>query len=84
MQKRKRYKARSIAGAEQRVRQLERIVQDYEATVGRYRHELTLRPTETEKDLRIQVLEAKLTKVREALRGLVPELFRIHPDDLVV
>lgn len=39
---------------------------------------------ETEKDLRIQVLEAKLTKVREALQGLVPELFRIHPDDLVV
>lgn len=38
----------------------------------------------TEQQARIEVLESKLEKARSCLRELVPELFRIHPDDLVV
>jgi hypothetical protein len=32
--------------------------------------------------LRIQTLESKLKKVRETMREIVPELFRIAPEDL--
>lgn len=38
----------------------------------------------TEQQAKLEVLEAKLEKARSCLRELVPELFRIHPDDLVV
>ena len=37
---------------------------------------------QTEEQARIAALEEKLETVRAALKGLVPELFRIHPDDL--
>lgn len=37
-----------------------------------------------ERDARITYLESRLEIVRSALREIVPELFRIHPDDLVV
>lgn len=37
---------------------------------------------QTEDQARIATLEAKLETVRAALKGLVPQLFRIHPDDL--
>jgi len=37
---------------------------------------------ETEQQLRIQTLESKLKKVRETMREIVPELFRIAPEDL--
>ncbi len=37
----------------------------------------------TEEQAKIEVLEEKLAKVRELLRQLVPEVFRIHPDDLI-
>lgn len=35
-----------------------------------------------EKDARIAHLEETLKNVREGLKTVVPELFRIHPDDL--
>lgn len=38
----------------------------------------------TEQQAKLEVLEAKLEKARSCLRELVPELFHIHPDDLVV
>jgi len=38
----------------------------------------------TEQQARLEVLEGKLEKARSCLRELVPELFRIHHDDLVV
>ena len=38
----------------------------------------------TEDQARIAHLEETLTNVREGMRGIVPELFRIHPDDLTV
>lgn len=38
----------------------------------------------SEVDLRVEVLQEKLDTVREGLKSIVPELFRIHPDDLVV
>lgn len=37
---------------------------------------------QTEDQARIAVLEEKLGEVRAALKELVPQLFRIHPDDL--
>jgi hypothetical protein len=37
----------------------------------------------SEQEARIESLEESLAKTRAALRDLVPELFRIHPDDLV-
>jgi hypothetical protein len=37
---------------------------------------------ETEDQARIKVLEEKLATVRKAMKELVPEIFRIHPDDL--
>lgn len=37
-----------------------------------------------ESDARIEVLAQKLETVRTALKVVVPELFQIHPDDLVV
>jgi len=36
-----------------------------------------------EKDARIEVLENKLACVRKHLKELVPEIFQVHPDDLV-
>lgn len=36
-----------------------------------------------ETEARLAAAEEKLALVKETLRGLVPELFRIHPDDLV-
>jgi hypothetical protein len=35
-----------------------------------------------ERDARIAYLEETIKKVREGLKTVVPELFRIHPDDL--
>jgi len=35
-----------------------------------------------EKDARIESLEATLDAVRKGMKTIVPELFRIHPDDL--
>lgn len=35
-----------------------------------------------ERDARIEALEGMLAKVREGLKLIVPEVFRIHPDDL--
>lgn len=37
-----------------------------------------------EAESRIEVLEQKLDAVRNAIKSVVPELFRIHQDDLVV
>lgn len=37
---------------------------------------------ETEDQARIKILEEKLATVRKGLKELVPEIFRIHPDDL--
>lgn len=36
-----------------------------------------------ERDSLIQALREKLDTVRDSLRGLVPQVFQIHPDDLV-
>jgi hypothetical protein len=38
----------------------------------------------TEERARMETLNEKLVATRAALRNLVPKLFRIHPDDLVV
>jgi len=37
---------------------------------------------ESEMEARIKVLQAKLDTVETCLRELVPQIFRIHPDDL--
>ena len=36
-----------------------------------------------ERDAKIQALTEKLDAVRESMRDIVPQLFQIHPDDLV-
>lgn len=37
----------------------------------------------SELEARVQVLQEKLAAVREAFKVIVPELFQIHPNDLV-
>ncbi len=37
-----------------------------------------------EKDARIAYLEAALDKVREGIKIIAPEVFKIHPDDLAI
>ncbi len=41
-------------------------------------------PEKTESEVKIEYLESQVETVRTALRVLVPEFFKIHPDDLEV
>ena len=44
--------------------------------------EAMVRQGKTEEQARIEDLERTLDTVREGLKGIIPELFRIHPDDI--
>lgn len=39
---------------------------------------------ETEEHVRVKVLEGKIEAVRKGLKEIIPEVFRMHPDDLEV
>jgi hypothetical protein len=41
-------------------------------------------PGKSEQEARLEYLEGQVQAMREALKTLVPQLFKIHPDDLEV